>query len=198
MSLGKGVLLAAMQRDSYGVPLSEPRHPDIASGKSWPILGSSSEAFSVQQLATLFDGQSECLQSAVTPHHFLRVHCANPTRNIPLTSTLATLAAVWLPSQAKRRHHQLHDQSVIPFSTYDQITNLEPIGSNTLTALRMDSASSGDILEFHRDARHGKISRKNLHTSVILFTVNKDIHQVYKWPRNGQKVNITHKAIRSR
>lgn len=31
-------------RDSYGVPLSEPRHPDIASGKAWPIIGSSSEA----------------------------------------------------------------------------------------------------------------------------------------------------------
>lgn len=31
-------------RDSYGVPLSEPRHPDIASGKAWPITASSSEA----------------------------------------------------------------------------------------------------------------------------------------------------------
>ena len=28
-------------RDSYGVHLSEPRHPDIASGKAWPITGSS-------------------------------------------------------------------------------------------------------------------------------------------------------------
>ena len=28
-------------RDSYGVPLSEPRHPDIVSGKAWPLIGSS-------------------------------------------------------------------------------------------------------------------------------------------------------------
>ena len=40
-------------RDSYGVSLSEPRHPGIASGKAWPIIGSSSEACDVEQLATL-------------------------------------------------------------------------------------------------------------------------------------------------
>ena len=40
-------------RDSYGVPSSEPRHPDIESGKAWPIIGSSSEACSVEQVATL-------------------------------------------------------------------------------------------------------------------------------------------------
>ena len=39
-------------RDSYGVHLSEPRHPDIASGKAWPIIGSSSEACNVEQLDT--------------------------------------------------------------------------------------------------------------------------------------------------
>ena len=33
-----------MVRDDYGVPESEPRHPDIASGKAWPIIGSRSEA----------------------------------------------------------------------------------------------------------------------------------------------------------
>ncbi len=31
-------------RACYGVPLSEPRHPNIASGKAWPIIGSSSES----------------------------------------------------------------------------------------------------------------------------------------------------------
>jgi hypothetical protein len=25
-------------RDEYGAPESEPRHPDLASGKQWPIL----------------------------------------------------------------------------------------------------------------------------------------------------------------
>ena len=25
-------------RDEYGVPMSEPRHPDLASGKPWPIM----------------------------------------------------------------------------------------------------------------------------------------------------------------
>ena len=33
-----------MMRDDYGVPESEPRHPDIASGKAWPIIGSRSDA----------------------------------------------------------------------------------------------------------------------------------------------------------
>ena len=46
--------------------------------------------------------------------------------------------------------------------------------------------------------RLGKISRKVLYTSVILFTSIKDIQQAYIWPRNGLKVSITHKAIRSR
>ena len=39
-------------RDSHGVHLSEPRHPDIASGRAWPIIGSSSEACNVEQLDT--------------------------------------------------------------------------------------------------------------------------------------------------
>ena len=39
-------------RDTHGVHLSESRHPDIASGKAWPIIGSSSEACNVEQLDT--------------------------------------------------------------------------------------------------------------------------------------------------
>ncbi len=31
-------------RDNYGLPETEPRHPDLASGKQWPILRSSAEA----------------------------------------------------------------------------------------------------------------------------------------------------------
>ena len=25
-------------RDAYGIPEAEPRHPDLASGKAWPIM----------------------------------------------------------------------------------------------------------------------------------------------------------------
>ena len=34
-------------RDSYGVPVFEPRHPDLTSKKAWPVVGSHSEASSV-------------------------------------------------------------------------------------------------------------------------------------------------------
>jgi hypothetical protein len=31
-------------RDEYGLPEGEPRHPDLASGKAWPIMTPDPEA----------------------------------------------------------------------------------------------------------------------------------------------------------
>ena len=33
-------------RDEFGAPEDEPRHPDLASGKPWPILSPGSDAVS--------------------------------------------------------------------------------------------------------------------------------------------------------